>query len=338
MKYLYSYLLALAFTLSATAQTTIPIHKYESFIATPQDSAAAIVFKILGCPSSHHYYKFEDSVVPIYDEITCTAWTYNSGGCSDGYVRSLQTFPQLATLPSNITIDSARLKLTGKTLPFISNTYGNSYHTGSPYFSSGSNEVEVQRILQNWSVKTTTWNNQPATTPTNMVVIPASTSKDQYHVTLDVTGMIQDMVDSSQPYGFLFKTQVEAYYRSMVFYSSNTTAGSETVNKRPELEIYYHYDSTISTSIANTSVNALSLKLYPNPARDRIVLGIQSLKSFNLKCNVINYNGQVLKQESYQVDKGYNTIPISVEELPSGTYMLSINDGINTQYKRFTKL
>lgn len=338
MKQLFTYLLAFAFTLGATAQTTIPIHKYESFIATPQDSAAAIVFKILGCSSSHYYYKFEDSVVPIYDEITTTAWTYNSVGCGNGYVRSLQTFPQLATLPTNITIDSARLKLTGKTLPFISNTYGNSYHSGSPYNSSGSNEVEVQRILQNWSVKTTTWNNQPATTPTNMVLIPASTSRDKYHVTLDVTGMVQDMVDSSQPYGFLFKTQVEAHYRSMVFYSSNTTAGTETVNKRPELEIYYHYDSTVSTSIANTSVNTLSYNLYPNPASDRVLLGIQSLKPITIKYCIVNYNGQVMKHDNYEVSNGYSIVPISIEELPSGTYILSINDGINTKYKRFTKL
>jgi hypothetical protein len=168
-------------------------------------------------------------------DLPMAAWTFNSNGCETGQYRSFLKFTGMNSIPSSATILSARLSLFGVTTS-LSSPQGNSYYTGSPYASSGTNECWIKRATANWSENTITWNNMPAITETGRAAIPASTSQWNYNVAdIDVTAMVQAMVNGNANYGFCIMLQNESFYRSMNFGSSDNPDPA----RRPKLVITY---------------------------------------------------------------------------------------------------
>lgn len=89
----------------------------------------------------------------------------------------------------------------------------------------------VQRVIDPWNELTITYNNQPQTTTQNQVLTPPSTGHNQdFEIT--VIQLVQFMVSNPNiNYGFGLKMQVESYYRSLVFGSSDRTDST----RRPKL-------------------------------------------------------------------------------------------------------
>lgn len=159
------------------------------------------------------------------------SWTFQG---VPGTARQFFRFNGLSTIPAGTTITSATLTLTGVTTSAAA-PQGNSYYPGSPYNSSGTNPAWVKRVTGSWTASVITWNNQPTTTTTNAVGIPASTSQWNYSVTLNVTALVQDIINSGQNNGFSMELQTEAYYRSLIF----TGPRNANVNNRPKLVVTY---------------------------------------------------------------------------------------------------
>ncbi|MBC9913507.1 DNRLRE domain-containing protein [Chitinophaga varians] len=159
------------------------------------------------------------------------SWTFQG---TPGTGRQFFRFNGLSTIPAGTTIVSATLTFTGVTSSAAA-PQGNSYYPGSPYNSSGTNPAWIKRVTGSWTASTITWNNQPATTTTNQVAIPASTSQWNYSVTLNVTSLVQDLINSGQNNGFSMQLQTEAYYRSLIFTGPRNT----NVAGRPKLVITY---------------------------------------------------------------------------------------------------
>ncbi|CAF4834691.1 unnamed protein product, partial [Rotaria magnacalcarata] len=69
--------------------------------------------------------------------------------------------------------------------------------TNAPFQAYGgtgiTNEAVLRRVISPWSPANVTWFNQPTTTPSNKVVIPATTLEELYNVTLNVTQLVYDM-------------------------------------------------------------------------------------------------------------------------------------------------
>ncbi|SKA03608.1 hypothetical protein SAMN04488128_102396 [Chitinophaga eiseniae] len=141
------------------------------------------------------------------------SWTFQG---TPGTGRQFFRFNGLNTIPAGTTIVSATLTLTGVTSSAAA-PQGNSYYPGSPYNSYGTNPAWIKRVTGPWKASTITWNNQPTTTTTNAVAVPASTSQWNYSVTLNVTALVQDIINSGQNNGFSMQLQTEAYYRSLIF-------------------------------------------------------------------------------------------------------------------------
>ncbi|WP_212002054.1 DNRLRE domain-containing protein [Chitinophaga sp. HK235] len=159
------------------------------------------------------------------------SWTFQG---VPGTGRQFFKFNGLSTIPSGTTIISATLTLTGVSTS-VAAPQGNSYYPGSPYNSFGTNPAWVKRVTGTWTGNTITWNNQPSTTTTNAVTVPASTSQWNYSVTLNVTALVQDIINSGQNNGFSLQLQTEAYYRSLIF----TGPRNADVSNRPKLVITY---------------------------------------------------------------------------------------------------
>ena len=133
----------------------------------------------------------------------------------------------LSNIPQGAVIDSAYLSL----------YFGQKLLDLNPLFSghSGENQLEIQRVLAEWSENTITWNNKPATSTSNVLSVPKFTNLKQNYLNINVTNLVSDMVQNGN-FGFMIKHQLEVPYKITVF------ATSESVNAslRPKLNVYYH--------------------------------------------------------------------------------------------------
>jgi hypothetical protein len=145
----------------------------------------------------------------VYDrDLPAMEWTYQG---SPGRKKSLIEF-NLSSIPVTAIIISAKLSLF--------HSVGSADGGHNPL--SGSNEGVIQRVLSSWDQTTVTWNNQPAVTDSNKVLIPASTSPTEDYLDIDVKLMVQDMVTNpGTNHGFLLSILNPVYYRQLIFASSN---------------------------------------------------------------------------------------------------------------------
>jgi hypothetical protein len=103
-------------------------------------------------------------------------------------------------------------------------------------FQTGENAFSIFKIIQPWEENSVTWNNQPLTSDVNKVSIPKSTSTDQAYTDIDVTALVQDMIDyPTENYGFMLKLEEEFPYKLVILASSDYPEN----NKRPKLVVYY---------------------------------------------------------------------------------------------------
>lgn len=189
-----------------------------------------------GCSGGSSYANVPNINFPNDPDLAIAAWTFNADGCATGQYRSFLKFTALSNIPQTATILSAKLSLYGVTSSGAS-PQGNSYYPGSPYNSYGTNACWIKRVTGSWTETGITWNNQPSVTDANRIAIPASTSQWGYNATdLDVTEMVKAMVNNTNSNnGFCIMLQVEEYYRSVNFASSDHTDAT----KRPKLVVTY---------------------------------------------------------------------------------------------------
>ncbi|MFK8044610.1 MAG: DNRLRE domain-containing protein [Crocinitomicaceae bacterium] len=141
-------------------------------------------------------------------DFATAGWT-NSGAESD--LRSIIEF-DFTSIPAQSTVVSA-------TLSFYHNPNS---QNGTHSSLTGSNEATLKRVLSAWDENTVTWANQPSTTSVNEVYIPQSTSSSQNYTSIDVTILVQDMINNpTSNFGFLLQSISEDPYKRLIFASSD---------------------------------------------------------------------------------------------------------------------
>ncbi|MCW3466901.1 DNRLRE domain-containing protein [Chitinophaga nivalis] len=158
---------------------------------------------------------FPTSNLSSNPDLAASAWTYQG---TFGIARDFFKFPGISYLPAGTTINAATLYFYGLAPgTAVANNTGNSFYPGSPYNPFGDNAGWVKRVTGPWEENTITWSNQPGTTSLNQAGVAASTSQWDYNTTVNVTALVQDIVNSGQNYGFSLQQQVESYYRNLNF-------------------------------------------------------------------------------------------------------------------------
>ncbi len=231
-------------------------------------------------------------------ELNAGAWTIFG---SPVKLRGLLGF-DLSSVPSGATIQYANLTLYNN--PNAQNGYGNGQHS----HVSGSNESVLQRITSSWD-ENTTWNNQPSSTSTNQVILPEDTDPYQDYV-VDVKQLVQDMIaDPSAGYGFLLRLQEEAYYRILVFASSD----HPNADLHPKLELCY--TSNLSTN--DVSNQQKTLAFYPNPSS-----GLLHIKTdrglINPIISIFDLTGKKVFENKYS--SNVEIFDVNVSYLQNGIY------------------
>lgn len=109
----------------------------------------------------------------------------------------------------------------------------------------GENSGVICRIIEKWSDKTVTWANQPKTTNTNSVYIPAPESDTMDFLNVDITPVIKDIFrNPTTSDGFMIKLNSEEnLYRSLLFASSDHPMSE----LHPSIEITYITDLPVDS-------------------------------------------------------------------------------------------
>jgi len=163
-------------------------------------------------------------------------WTNSAQGFGEGSFRSFIHFPEINNIPATANIKSAKLSLFNLPASNPLFSLGNSHYTGSPYGENADNKGWVKRVLSPWEEMTINWGNQPATTDINQAEISGTTTRfDEIITDIDVTQLVQDMLDSNEINGFSLQLQKESIYRSVFF----ATSEYEDESLRPMLVIEY---------------------------------------------------------------------------------------------------
>lgn len=186
-----------------------------------------------------------------HPDLQANAWTFSP---TPGVLRSLIQF-DYSSLPNGAVVTSAYLSL-------FESVGSNS---GDHSTTSGSNEAWLQRVTSNWDETTVTWATQPSTTTANEITLPASTSANQNYPNIDVTLLVQDMVNSGNNYGFMLRLVTEQHYRRLNFASSDNSNSA----LHPSLVINYTLPITFFT-----------LQPDPKAGEDAIIIDIQGTSNF----------------------------------------------------------
>ena len=152
------------------------------------------------------------------------AWTQ---GGQVNVTRGLLAF-DLSSIPPGSAVLNASLSL------YSNPTYWIGYH-------SGDNGLRIQRVVSGWSENEVSWSNQPAVSDANVLVLPPSADPYQDYLDLDVTLLVQDMVnDPADSHGFRIQLQNETIYRTVLLSSSDHAEPA----RWPELQVTYLTPST----------------------------------------------------------------------------------------------
>ncbi len=238
-------------------------------------------------------------------DIDAAAWT--SGG--NPYVlRSLFEF-DLSSIPSGAVVNNATLSL------YHNPTSNNAGHSTL----DGSNASYLRRVVDDWDEYSVNWQNQPSTTTSNQVSLPATISQNEDFDNIDVTQLVQDMIDNpSSSFGFMIQLQTEVLYRSVIFASSDNADPT----KRPKLVINY----TDVTSVELLEGNEL-IKVYPNPANGELIHF--DFEEVIEKASMLDMLGREL---AIKIDLNEHIIDIS--SLSNGEYFLQLKTSSGVYSKK----
>lgn len=80
--------------------------------------------------------------------------------------------------------------------------------------------------------------------------------------------------------------------------------------------------------------DAIQFALYPNPASEKCMVALNLDAPSTLEISVLNYIGQVVKQNSYKAQYGTNQIEVDLANLNSGIYFVNVKNGGLTTTKK----
>ncbi|HKR06644.1 MAG TPA: T9SS type A sorting domain-containing protein [Bacteroidia bacterium] len=84
----------------------------------------------------------------------------------------------------------------------------------------------------------------------------------------------------------------------------------------------------LNTGFNNPASNDLSVSIYPNPVQAEILISVSVSSSSVIEVNVINFLGQTTRTKSFnKLTPGSHTLKMNVNGLPSGMYIVELNDG-----------
>lgn len=267
-----------------------------------------------------------DVVVGYHDNYNSANTNYNSathwsaisqpgtmGGVNN--CRSLMDF-DLDAIPQDATVFGAFLTLSASGP--LDNT-GDVTSVGS----SGANACKLVRVTSPWNANTVTWNNQPTTTASNAVQIPASNYAMQNYLSIDVTALIQDLVsDPANSHGFMIELDNETPSRGLCFFGG---LAPET-DKQPQLVVVYGDCGTANIGVMDGGDSPLTVS--PNLLSSGAMIHLDMRQPPVGNAQVVLFNA--LGQTVFSRPAAQWPMAVTVPALAQGTYTWKVQGPTGT--------
>ena len=132
----------------------------------------------------------------------------------------------------------------------------------------------------------------------------------------------------------LTKMRVQMKRSSSVKNACTTFTSGEVEDYAINISGSAHMNAPTEMENANTAFDQEALiKVYPNPAADKINLEFESV-SGNNSIAVYNIEGKMMISEQKYLSEGMNTIELNTTDLPNGIYFISVeNNGVINKIK-----
>ena len=174
----------------------------------------------------------------------------------------------------------------------------------------GNNATYLRRITSAWNESTVTWNNAPTFSTLNQLILPQSVTANQDYLGIDVTMLVQDMLDNpATSHGFALRLVDEQLPTKGLIFASLDQADH---TKYPTLEITY-CDLSLNT---HELIEPNTLLAHPNPTSGMVVLNMKNITDDDFTLVIFDSKGQQialskvdqpLNEGNYQVDfTGYS--------------------------------
>lgn len=98
-------------------------------------------------------------------------------------------------------------------------------------------------------------------------------------------------------------------------------------NKVTKLEYFARYNTSITLSAKELKTIGSSIAIYPNPSGSAVQLSLLTEGSKTLQLTLQSLTGQILDKKLPDSREGKLNTSFSVEHLPSGTYIIVLQDG-----------
>jgi hypothetical protein len=80
-----------------------------------------------------------------------------------------------------------------------------------------------------------------------------------------------------------------------------------------------------------------SLRLFPNPATDRLQLQLQLSQTETVEVRIFDVQGRALDQQTHRMNQGRQALLLNIQDLPNGLYLLRVSSGREVQSLSFFK-
>ena len=159
----------------------------------------------------------------------------------------------------------------------------------------------------------------------NQVTVPQSNSTTQSYLNVNVTNLIQDLIDSSiTNYGLMFKMQNEVTFKGLTFASSE----HPNPNLHPKLDITY----TTPVGLNNVDQSKREFQIFPNPVKNILKLELNNLGPYIIE--IISINGKILES----INSNSKKVKINLESIESGVYLIRLYQDGKVTTKKFVKI
>ena len=101
-------------------------------------------------------------------------------------------------------------------------------------------------------------------------------------------------------------------------------AGTVSGDNRILNQGFQQSDLTIRVATDEVPQELLSAKVFPNPAKDELIVELENATESDLTLKLYNVSGQLLLYKKTKTSKG-ELIRLNVTEFPNGAYFLSIS-------------
>lgn len=123
------------------------------------------------------------------------------------------------------------------------------------------------------------------------------------------------------------------------FVSSNGASTPAQEGSKLYVDEVYLKSEPLNTSIKDVLANITNVKLYPNPASEKIVFSINAIEIMNASASISDLLGRTILKNDIKVFEGENNYTTSLTQLPKGIYFYQVttSNGILIANKKFIK-